>query len=98
MVPICAGGILQGLIGVFTKDIRVSPCTDRAAIRYGVFTAQLHKLGRKVGELDTMIAAHALSAGLTAVARNQTLCGKIRALNLEHGQARTARQRSGLLR
>ena len=44
--------------------------TSNAADQYGALAAQLQAKELAIGVLDTMIAAHALAAGLTVVTHN----------------------------
>lgn len=55
--------LVEGLLS--TVDIR--PWTTQAACRYGPLRAELDALGRPLGPLDLLIAAHALAEGCTFV-------------------------------
>ena len=61
---------LHGLIESFTSAIAVAPFDRAAADRFGVLAARLKDEGRPIGSLDTLIAAHALTLGLTLVTNN----------------------------
>lgn len=50
--------------------LEVLPFDDRAAIEYGAIRAGLESRGTPIGPLDTLIAAHARSAGLVLVTNN----------------------------
>jgi tRNA(fMet)-specific endonuclease VapC len=57
---------------------------DRAAAReYGRVRALLEKRGRPIGIADTMIAAHALSQGMTLVTNNGKHFRRVRGLKSE---------------
>ncbi len=50
-------------VQLFLEGIVSEPWDDAAADRYGMLRAQLEKAGTPIGNLDTMIAAHALATG-----------------------------------
>lgn len=54
----------------FLKIVRVLPWDGDAADWYAVIRHQLISTGQTIGELDMMIAAHALSAGAVLVTNN----------------------------
>ncbi|WP_301100536.1 type II toxin-antitoxin system VapC family toxin [Propionivibrio sp.] len=54
----------------FLKFIRVLPWDAEAADWYAEIRHQLTRSGQLIGELDTMIAAHSLSAGAVLVTNN----------------------------
>jgi tRNA(fMet)-specific endonuclease VapC len=54
----------------FLKIVRVLPWDSDAADWYAVIRHQLISTGQTIGELDMMIAAHALSAGAVLVTNN----------------------------
>ena len=62
------------------------PCltwTADAADRYGDIAAVLEKKGTSIGQLDTMIAAHALVTNLTVVTHNTKHFERVRGLTIE---------------
>jgi tRNA(fMet)-specific endonuclease VapC len=61
---------LHGLIDVFASGVAVLPLDDQAARRFGEVAAALRKRGAPIGAFDTLIAAHALAAGVTLVTGN----------------------------
>lgn len=73
---------LHRLIGAFTRDIRVLPFSEQAAIRYGVVAAGLQRRGATIGNLDCLIAAHALAEGLVVVTHNLAHFGRIKGLKV----------------
>ena len=64
-------------------DLEIAPCDLPAALRYGEVRADLERRGRPIGPLDTMIAAHALSLGVTLVSNNLREFGRVRDLAAE---------------
>ena len=61
---------LHLLVRQFLKTIRVLPWDAEAADWYAEIRHQLTSSGQPIGELDMMIAAHALSAGAILVTNN----------------------------
>lgn len=55
----------------FMAPITVLAYSDMAAPAYGRIRAHLEANGTRIGALDTLIAAHALAAGLTLVTNNE---------------------------
>lgn len=55
----------------FMAPIAVLPYGDTVAPAYGQLRAHLEAKGIGIGSLDTLIAAHALSAGLALVTNNE---------------------------
>jgi len=49
----------------------VMPYDDQVAPHYGRIRVELEVQGKLIGSLDTMIAAHSLSLGLTLVTSNE---------------------------
>ena len=54
-------------VGEFLKRVETVPWDGRAAKHYGELRARLEKHGNVLSTMDTLIAAHALSSGLTLV-------------------------------
>lgn len=54
----------------FSPLWRFSPSTTGAAEEYGQIRVDLERKGTPIGPLDTLIAAHARSRGLTLVTNN----------------------------
>jgi tRNA(fMet)-specific endonuclease VapC len=52
------------------KLLDIFPFDRHAAQAYGPVRAALERAGKKIGALDTLIAAHALSLGVTLVTHN----------------------------
>jgi len=54
----------------FILPLEVAAFDEPATLAYGTLRAALEKKGTPIGSLDTMIAAHALSLGVTLVTNN----------------------------
>ena len=61
---------LHGLIDTFTATVEVLPVDRATADRFGKVATALSKRGEPIGTFDTLIAAHALSLGVTLVTNN----------------------------
>lgn len=55
----------------FLKIVRILPWDTEAADWYAEIRYQLVSIGQPIGEMDMMIAAHALSAGAVLVTNNR---------------------------
>lgn len=55
-----------------------------AAIEYGTIRASLEKQGKIIGSLDTLIAAHVKSLGLTLVINNEKEFNRVDGLKIEN--------------
>ena len=55
----------------FMAPVEVEPFTDSCAAVYGCVRAHLETKGTPIGALDTLIASHALSLGVTLVTNNE---------------------------
>lgn len=64
-------------------EIPAFPWSAEVADRYGEVAAQLQKTGQTIGEMDTMIAAHALVSDLPVVTHNIRHFSRIPGLRLE---------------
>jgi tRNA(fMet)-specific endonuclease VapC len=61
---------LAALNGLFEK-LRILPWSRDEAVVYGNLRAKLERVGRVLGNLDMLIAAHAISANATLVTRDK---------------------------
>jgi tRNA(fMet)-specific endonuclease VapC len=75
---------LHALITTFTRSVAIAPFDDRAAAEFGELGAALARAGTPIGELDTMIAAHARALGLTLVTNNAKHFGRVGGLVTEN--------------
>lgn len=75
---------LHGLIDTFVASVVVMPFDEAAGTAFGKIAADLARAGTPVGELDTMIAAHALSLDLTLVTNNTKHLGRVPSLRIDN--------------
>jgi tRNA(fMet)-specific endonuclease VapC len=74
---------LHSLIERFLAPFTVAPFSEAEAARYGELYAALELEGAPIGELDTQIAAHALTLGVTLVTNNERHFSQVAGLQLE---------------
>ncbi len=79
-VPKKNADALAQLIAILT----VLPFDDKAATEYGKICAYLQKRGTPIGTIDTLIAAHAKSEGMTLVTNNVREFERVPELNIEN--------------
>ncbi|MDP8245239.1 MAG: type II toxin-antitoxin system VapC family toxin [Candidatus Hinthialibacter antarcticus] len=63
---------LKNLVREFLLRPAILPWDERAAIEYAVLCASLARAGTPMGNLDTMIASHALSVNATLVTNDNS--------------------------
>ena len=68
----------------FLSGVEVLAFDEAAAERFGIIAAVLASEGAPIGQLDTMIAAHALSASATLVTNNSRHFSKVSGLRIEN--------------
>lgn len=61
---------IHAVIDAFTRPLSVIPFDSECAATYGRIGAAMAAKGEAIGNSDTMIAAHALTLGLTLVTNN----------------------------
>jgi tRNA(fMet)-specific endonuclease VapC len=61
---------LHRLITIFIDSVEVVAFDQRAAYRFAAVATPLARRGEPIGTFDTLMAAHALSLGLTFVTNN----------------------------
>jgi tRNA(fMet)-specific endonuclease VapC len=71
-------------IDAFLSGVEVLPFDTAAAARFGSVAAALSKHGEPIGQMDTLIAAHALSIGATLVTNNERHFSKVSGLTIEN--------------
>jgi tRNA(fMet)-specific endonuclease VapC len=75
---------LDALIDTFFGNVAVAAFDEDAALHFGVIASALAERGSLIGELDALIAAHAVSLELTLVTNNVKHFNRVRALNVEN--------------
>ena len=73
---------LKTAVLAFLSRLDVLPWDRAAAERYGALRASLERLGTPLGNLDTLIAAHALSVDAALVTNDQAFA-RIEGLQVE---------------
>jgi len=73
---------LHLLIETFVSSISTIPFDQTAADRFGPVANALAKKGEPIGTFDTLIAAHALSCGVTLVTNNTKHFSRVTGLKL----------------
>jgi tRNA(fMet)-specific endonuclease VapC len=68
----------------FMTPLAVAPYDDAVAPVYGRVRVELEQAGTPIGPLDTMIAAHALSLGLTVVTGNEREFRRVTGLKIRN--------------
>jgi tRNA(fMet)-specific endonuclease VapC len=58
---------LRDSMGLFMRQIEIMPWDASTSLRYGGLRAAMQRSGRSMGELDLLIAAHALDLDMTLV-------------------------------
>ena len=78
-----ASYVIKGNIPAVRRlRMTILPWNSEAAQRYGQIRAALEREGQAMGNLDTMIAAHALALGTVLVTNDQAFT-RIKELNVE---------------
>jgi tRNA(fMet)-specific endonuclease VapC len=75
---------LHALIDAFIGDVGVMPFDAACAGTFGAIASVLADRGSPIGELDTLIAAHARSLGLTLVTNNVRHFNRVAGLKVEN--------------
>lgn len=75
---------LHRLISTFIESVEVLAFDQRAAARFATVAASLARRGEPIGTFDTLMAAHALSLGLTFVTNNTQHFGRVVGLKTEN--------------
>lgn len=71
---------LHRLISTFVASVQIIAFDDGAADRFATVAASLARRGEPIGTFDTLMAAHALSLGLTFVTNNTQHFGRVAGL------------------
>lgn len=75
---------LHRLISTFVESVQVLAFDHRAADRFATVAASLARRGEPIGTFDTLMAAQALSLGLTFVTNNTQHFARIVGLKTEN--------------
>ena len=75
---------LHRLISTFVESVEAISFDQRAADRFGTVATSLARRGEPIGTFDTLMAAHALSLGLTFVTNNTQHFGRVLGLKTEN--------------
>ena len=68
----------------FTQDVAVVPFDEASAERFGAVAAALAVRGQPIGLYDTLVAAQALSLGLTLITNNTRHFSRVPGLTVEN--------------
>jgi len=74
----------------FLRHVKVLDFSDGAALDYARIRADLKLRGAFIGANDLLVAAHALSLGLTLVTNNTREFGRVKGLKVENWTQSTA--------
>ena len=74
----------QQALDAFTLPLEVVAFDAAAAVAYGPVRAALERQGTPIGALDLLIAAHALSLGVTLVTNNPQEFSRVSGLRVEN--------------
>ena len=74
----------QRALEMFLSPLDILPFDENAIWKYGLVRAGLEQIRQPIGSLDTMIAAHALSADATLVTNNTNEFARVPGLRLEN--------------
>jgi len=74
----------QQALDAFTLPLEVVAFDAAAAVAYGPVRAALERQGTPIGALDLLIAAHALSLGVTLVTNNPREFSRVSGLRVEN--------------
>jgi tRNA(fMet)-specific endonuclease VapC len=75
---------LRRAVQSFAMDVAVVPFDQAAADKFALVAAALARRGSPIGSFDTLVAAHALSLGLTVVTNNAKHFGRVPKLDIEN--------------
>jgi len=73
----------QAALGKFLLPLEVLPFDEKAAQAYGNIRCQLERMGKVIGAMDLLIAAHAVSSGAVLVSQNLREFQRVPELKLE---------------
>jgi len=73
----------HALLDVFLAEIALLPLDARAVRATARLRAELRRAGKPIGEMDALIAGHAIGLGLTLVTHNTREFGRVAGLTVE---------------
>ncbi len=68
----------------FLSPFQIVDYDMRAAIEYGKLRSELERIGKTIGALDMLVAAHAISLGATLVTNNTKEFERVEKLKIEN--------------
>ncbi len=74
---------IKTVIEEFLDAMTTAPLPENIASVYGTLRADLERRGSPIGPLDTIIAAHAIAAGVVLVTNNGREFARVRGLRCE---------------
>jgi tRNA(fMet)-specific endonuclease VapC len=74
---------LELAVTSFLSVIAIAPFDDPCAMTFGRIAAKLAATREPIGEADTLIAAHALTLGITLVTNNEKHFKRVAGLKIE---------------
>ena len=75
---------IHELIDLLTANVAVVPFDEAGAAHFGTIAAELAGRGTPIGELDVLIAAHAMAIDATLVTNNVKHFSRVRGLDVEN--------------
>jgi tRNA(fMet)-specific endonuclease VapC len=77
-------------LDLFLGPLRVLPFDEEAALRTARVRAALERAGNPIGDLDSLIAGHALACRLILVTNNEREFARVKGLRLENWVSRSS--------
>ncbi len=74
---------LAGLVEAYLDRLAILDWTNEVTPHYARIRAQLELSGKPIGNMDLLIAAHAVSQGMTVVTNNLKHFSNVQGLNVE---------------
>jgi tRNA(fMet)-specific endonuclease VapC len=74
----------QSALMQFLSPLEIAVFDTDAAFSYGQIRAELERKGTPIGSLDTLIAGHAVSLGVSLVTNNEQEFSRVPGLNVEN--------------
>lgn len=74
----------HGKLDLFLGPLKILPFDEKAALEGARIRAHLERQGNRIGDLDSLIAAHALSQNLILVTNNLREFNRIPGLRIEN--------------